>query len=81
MGPRIEPVMTDTDRRAAGGVEALPLPSSFRDFAAQWRAPIEAALEAVLPPADQEPTRLHAAMRCRTCLRTGPRTIPRPCPT
>ena len=35
---------------------------SEADFAA-WRARVDAALEAVLPPADASPRRLHAAMR------------------
>ncbi len=55
--------MTDTDRRPMGANAEGTLPRSFREFAVAWRSPIEEALESILPTADREPTRLHAAMR------------------
>ncbi len=37
--------------------------SSFRRFVGEWGPRIESTLEAIVPPADVEPTRLHEAMR------------------
>jgi geranylgeranyl pyrophosphate synthase len=40
-----------------------PAGASFAAFARQWRPRIEAALEQLVPAADEPPVRLHAAMR------------------